>query len=123
MFRDQVHGALRLASAPTLERIRGDRERLPPRLAKLLAHVEEHLCDPDLNVDSARRATGIRDHSLSTVFRTYTGRTLRVYIAQARLEIADRMLRGTGIEIGRISLAVGYGASSSRHAYRREILS
>lgn len=113
MFRDRVHEALQVAAVPTLERIHCDARQLPARLLPVLQHVESHLFEPALNVNSVRRATGIKDHSLSTVFGDYVGRPLRAYIETCRLEVAERLLRTTSLQVGQISLAVGYDCHST----------
>lgn len=115
MFLDRAHDALKMAAVETRERIRRDREGLPHPLTDLLAYLEEHLFDGDLNVDSARRAVRIRDNSFSTAFRAYLGKTPRVYLEHLRLETADRMLRKSRIEPGRVARAVGFTDYSTFH--------
>ncbi len=112
MFRDRVQEALQVNAATTLHRMRTEAESLRPQLAKLVTYVADHLFDPDLNVGSAQRATGLRDQSLSTILRDTLGQPLRSYIEAARIEVAERMLRTTQHEIGRISYAVGYACHS-----------
>ncbi len=108
------------AAAPTLERIRRDRLRLSHRLAKLLVYVEEHLLDPQLSATRAWQAAGIRDHTLSVEFRDITGTSLKLYIEGARIEIADRLLRSSDLEIGVIGREVGYSYHTTfTAAYRR----
>ena len=63
MHRDRLREALKIAAAPTLERIRRDSERLPPQLSAVLFYVAEHLFDPELNGTRARQAVGIRSNS------------------------------------------------------------
>ncbi len=113
MFRDRAQEALQAAAVTTLHRIRTEAEGLRPQLATLVHHVAENLFDPDLNVSSARRATGIRDQSLSTILRDSLGKPLRIYIEEARMEVAERLLRTTDHEIGRISQAVGFACHST----------
>ena len=103
-----LYEALERSAKPTLERIREDRERLPPQLAALVAYIEENLFDPQLTVKKARAAAGVRSHSLAAQFRAYTGVSIKVYIEIARMEVADRLLRSGRFKIGRVSIAVGY---------------
>ena len=122
MFRDRAQDALLIAAAPTLKRIGRHRKRVPERLEKLLAYLEigENLFHPDLNATEAWKKARIRDHSLTTVFRDFTGRSLAVYITEARIEVAKRMLQSTDLAIGKIGRAVGYSYHRTfLNAYRR----
>ena len=103
-----LYEALERAAKPTLERIRQDRERLPPQLTALVAFIEEHLFDPQLTVKRARAAAGAQSHSLPALFRAHTDTSIKVYVEIARLEVADRLLRLDRFEVGRISMAVGF---------------
>ncbi len=109
MYRDRVQEALKIAAAPTLEEMRALRKTLPPKLAKLVTYLVNHLFDLKLTATLAWERAGITDHSLSPAFHQATGRTLSRYIERRRLEVADRMIRNaSGVELGWISLAVGY---------------
>ncbi len=110
MYRDRLQEALESAAAPTLERIRQDSERLPPQLSALVAYIGEHLFDPELNGTQAKRAVGIRSHSLAARFRAHMKTTLHDYIEVARLEVADRLLPRNEFEVNKISMAVGYNS-------------
>ncbi len=114
MAKSPTEAALELAAAPTLARMRSDGDALPPRLRPIMAYVIKHLFDTDLGATRAWNKSGIRGHSRSSEFCAVVGVTLRVYIERRRLEIADRMVRNSPhLEIGRISLAVGYDYHST----------
>jgi len=108
MPRDKVHESVRIAAAPTLERIRRDREQASSRLVALLRFVEKHLFEAKLTADAAWAGAGIRDHSLQGEFRSHTGTSLARYIEAARLDVAGRLLRDGEIEISVIYLELGY---------------
>ena len=108
MDKDPLEEALRIAVAPTVKRILEERERLPHQLSALMLYIAKHLCEPGFNATRAKRATKVSSHTLATLFRDHLDVTLRVYIEIARLEVADRLLRRTGLKIGQISLLVGY---------------
>ncbi len=121
MYRDRVYKARDIAAAPTLEDMRRQREKMRPPLSKLITYLVNHLFSAKLTADLAWKETGITDHSLSVAFRQAIGLTLRQYIEQLRLEVADRMVR-THPEFGLmwISLAVGYKTHGTFiDAYRR----
>ena len=61
MYRDPVHQARDAAAEGTLEEMRRDRDRMPPRLRPLLSYLLGHLFDPELNATRAWRKAGIRD--------------------------------------------------------------
>ncbi len=108
MSRDRDLDALRIAAAPTLKRIRSDRKRAPSRLKKVFTVIAGMLFDHGLNASSAWRKAGIKDHSLTAAFKVFAGCSLRPYIAQARIDVAEALLRITDLELSTISLLVGY---------------
>ncbi len=108
MSKDRVQEALKAAAKPTLAAMRAERKKLPRSLRPLITYLVNHLFDFGLNATKAWAAAAKNDHSLSAVFKAATRLTLRAYIERRRLEVADRMLRTTDLEIGWVSLAVGY---------------
>lgn len=109
MYSDRDLAALRVASAPTLARIRRDRERAPNCLKKLFTVVARDLLRPKLDAKRAWLEAGIRDHTRTAAFKDFTGSSLKPYIAQARIDVAEVLLQTTDLEISTISLMVGYG--------------
>lgn len=100
------------AARETLERIRADRERAPGKLKPLLAYLEEHLFDPQLNVERLKQACEVRDNSLTLVFHAKLGAPPKRYLTARRLEVAARLLRETPLPIWKISEMVGYSSLS-----------
>ena len=96
------------AAAPTLERIRSDRERAPHQVKTLLAYLEVHLFDPDLDAKRLYLACGIRDHNLSLDFHAAVGQPTYTYIESCRLAVACRLLRGTDMRVWQIGQLLGY---------------
>lgn len=109
MYRDLTDEALEKAAAPTLERIRQDRELIPvfKRLFTYLAN-RKRLLSPKLTAEAAWKASRVRGHDRTKVFRAFTGRSLHDYIERRKLEIADRLVMSTDVEIGFVSVTVGY---------------
>jgi AraC-like DNA-binding protein len=101
---------LEIAAEPALTRIRKDHERASDRLCPLLKYLEDHLFNPDLNVNQLKIACGIRDNSIVIVFHNEVGQTPKTYITSLRLETAARLLRDTHLKIWQISDLVGYSA-------------
>jgi AraC-like DNA-binding protein len=85
-----------------------DAEELPVDIKRLLDSIHQHLFDPHLNVGSALRHCGLRNHNISTRFRSLLGLTVREYIEQFRLEAARRLLENQEIEVFLVTAAVGY---------------
>ncbi len=108
MSRDPDLDALQTAAAPTLERIRRDRERAPKRLKKLFTVVARRLFHPGLDAKQAWKEAGLTDHALTAAFKKLTGWSLKPYIAQARIDVAEVLVRTTDLELSTISLLVGY---------------
>jgi AraC-like DNA-binding protein len=110
-YRDRSYDdALKKAAAPAYRRIRKDAEipGLPTAARKLLAYIEGHLFDSDLNVGTWRRQAQVRDNSATILFRHYVGLSLQDYMATLRLETAARMLAATDLSENLIACAVGY---------------
>ncbi len=120
MALEQEQKFLEQAAEPTLKRIRADRQNASQRLKPLLEHIENHLFDPDLNVDQLKRACGVRDNSISIVFHSEMGDTPGNYIAENRLDIAARMLRDTDLKVWRVAEVIGYsGIAVFSRAFER----
>ncbi len=96
------------AGEPTMERIREDRQKAPPRLKPLLQYMEGHLYDSDFEVRKMRRACGVRDSAISSVFKKAIGEAPWDYVRQGRLEIATRMLRDSNLKIELIAELLGF---------------
>ncbi len=108
MSRDPHLDALRIAAAPTLQRIRSERERAPVGLKKLFTVVARDLFRRALNAKYAWREAGISDHAKTAAFKELTRASLKVYIAVARIEVAVVLLLTTDLNLGTISQLVGY---------------
>ena len=85
-----------------------DMDELTADVRLLLASIHQHLFDPRLNVSSALRSCGLRNHNISSRFRSLLGLTIREYIEKFRLEAARRLLEQREIEVFRVTAAVGY---------------
>ena len=101
---------LNAAALQTMERIRSDHERVPPRLKPMLAYIESHLFDSRLNVNRLKEACGIRDNSVAIHFHAAVGRPPHAYISHCRLETAARLLRDTEMPIWKISEVLGFSS-------------
>ncbi len=100
--------ALDEAAKETLKRIDADRERVPPQIRRLLLHIRKHLFTEGYGVAELKRAFGDAGPELMDDFRMAVGEPPSRYISGARLEIASRLLRDSGLAIGMIGLLVGY---------------
>ena len=99
---------LEAAAAETLERIRRDRQRVSSQIQPLLAYLEEHLFDPDLDANQLKRACGVRDHSLPVHFHNALDLPPYAYIENCRLQTACRLLRDTNLKVWQIAQLLGY---------------
>lgn len=124
---------LATAALQTMDQIRLDQEKAPPRLKPMLAYIESHLFDPKLNVNRLKEACGIRDNSVAIHFHAAVGKPPHAYISHCRLETAARLLRDTDLPVWKISDLLGFSSiqvfsrafcrwSGKRPtAYRREV--
>ena len=101
---------LQAAAQETLDRIRKDREKAPARIKPLLAYLENHLFDPDLDFNHLKRACGIRDNTLPIQFHTALNLPPYAYIEDCRLETACRLLSDSDLRIWQISELLGYSS-------------
>ncbi len=96
------------AAAPTLERIRLDRQTAPPQIQPLLDYLETHLFDPDLDANQLKRACGVRDNSLPIYFHHALDLPPYAYIEDCRLEVACRLLGESKLKVWQIAQLLGY---------------
>jgi AraC-like DNA-binding protein/tetratricopeptide (TPR) repeat protein len=95
------------AAEPTLKRIRRDRERLSPRAAPLVAFIEEHLFEPDLDLRLRKRVDALADDVGRELYQVL-GASPREYARQRRLDVAERLFRGTRWKVWEVSAATGW---------------
>ncbi len=98
------------AASETLQRIRADHDRVSWKIKPLLKYIEQHLFDPDLNLNRLRRALDIRTNALMSVFRREVGLPPKAYIVDCRMEVATRLLRDTDLRVWQIGDLIGYSA-------------
>lgn len=98
------------ASRISLTTIRRDRGRASRRLEPMLQHIELHLFDPGLNVQSLKQACGIRDNSIAIQFHREMDLAPKAYISQRRMETAARLLIETELRVWKVADLVGYSS-------------
>ena len=119
-MRTRFEQLLEEAAEPSLRRIRADRERVSDRLRPLLGHIAAQLFAPELNVESAKQACGIRDNSIAIVFHQEVSVPPKRYITQRRMETAARLLKSTPLKVWRIGDLIGYsGLGVFSRAFQR----
>lgn len=101
---------LEQAAVETLERIRRDQERAPARIKPLLAYLQDHLFEPQLDFNQLKRACNIRDNTIPIQFHTALELPPYAYIEDCRLETACRLLRDTELKIWQITQLLGYSS-------------
>lgn len=75
-------------------------------------HVAQHL-DAPLSLDALARDLLTSRSRLCAAFRAETGESLGAYIARARVERAEQLLRVGSLSVGEVARAVGYPRASS----------
>lgn len=120
MLRKEAEALRDAAAEKTRQRMERDRNRASSTIAPLLAHLEEHLFDPELRYERMREIFHIRDNNRATLFRHDVGLTPAAYIRDCRFEVACRLLRDTELDVARIGSLVGYdGPNVFGAAFRR----
>jgi AraC-like DNA-binding protein len=100
--------------------LREEPEILPKTLVHVVRYVQDHLFDPELNVNNIKRQFHLRDHNFSVVFRYALGVTPREYIETLRMDAAERLLRNGDLETYLVAMSVGYSHQETFfRAFRR----
>ena len=99
---------LKEAAAPTLDRIRRDRDGAPAQLKGLLDYVATHLFDAEFDAKRLQEACGVRDNSWALDFHRALSLPPYAYIEDCRFEIACRLLRDTELKVWQIAQQLGY---------------
>lgn len=108
--REELETRLAVAAKGALATIKNDRQGAVSRLEPLLAHLEDHIFDPGLNVASLKRACGVRDNSIAILFHQHLGKAPKAYIEERRLETSTQLLAQQDLQIWRIAELVGYSS-------------
>ena len=98
------------AASITIARIQADRARVPKRCHRALEYLEKRVFDPRLNVELLFRDCEIRDRSFSAYFRHEIGLAPARYIKTCRIEVAEKIVRETSIDLQWIRGLVGYSS-------------
>lgn len=122
MLQEVSRQLLRSAAAETVERIHQDQMTAPAKLRPLLSYIADHLFDKDLSVNRLKRECSIRDNSVAIHFHSSVGQPPHSYIANARMEVASRLLSSTDLPVWRISEMLGFSSIQvfSRAFYRSQ---
>jgi AraC-like DNA-binding protein len=105
--KKHLGAALERVKPPTIAMISADREGAPDVVARFLEKMEVHLFDEKVNVKELKALAGIRDNSFSTKFRAAIGSPPLRYLRCRQLEVAERLLREYGLEVGDVAVLVG----------------
>ncbi len=105
---DPSQDVFKAAADATRARIRRDRARAPKSLKKVFTVVANLLFHPSLNATRAWRVAGVKDRALGTVFKAYTGVSLKCYIEARRVEVAGVLMAITDLDLFSISEILGY---------------
>ena len=106
--REQYEKNFQAAAQATRARIRRDRAKAPHSLREVFTVVANRLFQHSLTANEVWRVAGVRDCAIRVAFTHATGVPLGRYIAAARIEVADVLLAVTDLDLGSISLKLGY---------------
>ncbi len=108
MITERAKSLFEKAAATTMDRLRRDREFASDRVKPVLAFLEEHLFDPNIDAEQVKNACGIRDHNFTTLCRSELGLPLAAYIRELRMETAARLLCDTNLRVHEVAELLGY---------------
>ncbi len=82
------------------------------KIGKALEYIRLHIFE-NISNDDIANAVGYHPYHLNRLMKKYTGKTIRQYIINLRLDNAKNMLMTTDCSVSQISLACGYGNLSN----------
>lgn len=119
MVRDPAR-ELRQVTEEIMGRIRDARRAASVQVAALLGLIEEHLLDPDLQIQDLLKWSEIDDKNVSTRFKQELGLGPWEYITQCRMTIAVHGLEATDLKIWQIATNAGFsGGPAFGRAFKR----
>lgn len=87
-------------------------------LEKLVSCIEQHISDPDLDIQKLCKATGFSHSILYRKIKGLTGQTANEFIRTVRLRRAEQLLKTKKFTVAEVMDAVGF----SNHSYFSEML-
>lgn len=93
-----------IAHACGLEENRGTKQAM----ARAMAYIDENLADPNLSMEAAADYVGLSVSYFSRTFKAAAGKGYTDYVADKRIELADRLYQTTNLKIYEIAEQVGY---------------
>ena len=93
-----------ISCACGLEESRGARQSI----ARAIAYIDENLSDPNLSMEAAADYVGLSVSYFSRTFKAVAGKGYTDYVADKRIEMADRLSQTTRLKIYEIAERVGY---------------
>jgi len=105
--RNAKPAQFREAAEPTLEEIRRDRGRVSERAVPLVAFIEEHLFDADLDLRLGKRIGALPEETVRDFYEGL-GLAPSTYARERRLDVAERLLRGTRWKVWRVADETGF---------------
>lgn len=109
-------------------------ERDARLFAEMIAFIEQHRCDPQLNLDALADEFRLSSGHVSRYFKQHAGTGFAEYLEHSRITEAARLLEQTGLAVAEIARRVGYlntntfykafrrAKGESAGAYRRRVL-
>ncbi len=107
-----------LSRVSALYKSRRDRESAQ-LYEELRARIDEQTGDPQFSIQSLAEFFGVAPSVVTTLFRRYHGKGPNAYLADRRIEKAQRLLRETNLPLKDVAAQVGYyNVSSFIRRYR-----
>ena len=89
-------------------------------VGRVVTHLDDHLADPNLDLDQLADAAHVSPSSLGRAFRDVLDTTPWRYVMRRRIDHAKRLLVGTGRSLADIALDAGfYDQAHFSRAFKR----
>ena len=83
-----------------------------PRLRRVLEFVEAHLAD-DLRLEALAAVAGVSAFHFARMFRESTGVTPHQYVLQARVRLAQELMRAGRLSMAEVAAAAGFSSATN----------
>lgn len=106
-----LHTDIRAASSPQRSGVLPGENLRSPHLQPVVAAMQDHIGDP-LSLEQLALIAGISARQLNRIFADALGDTAMAYYRRMRLEVGQRLVRGSPMGIASVAEATGFSSAA-----------